>query len=151
MSNRNLFAEARVTSFAGAAGLFVNTQMGGTVNGAPLGEYEYHSVQFVGSFGHQGTLNVYACTNAGGSNPVLVKSLSVGSGDNPAAAIDVKSSALGSLGAALGTPYTHLGAMGSVGAGGTWRGALMILSTNGRVEPPGTTGLQGYGSFLSGQ
>ncbi len=146
---RNLGEEARWTVFPTAAGTIVNGAAGGTVNGAPLTAGEYHCVQYVGTFANNGTLNVYAMTNSAGSNPAIIKSLPVGSNNSPAIAVDVKSSAMGSLAMALGTQYTHLGAYGTVESGGTWRGALFILSTALRVNPAGTTGLGAYGSYLT--
>lgn len=146
--SRNLFEEARIITLSQGFGTIINGANGGTVNGAPLGEFEYHSVIFAGTMANNGTLNVYGCTNAGGSNPVIVRSLPVGSNTSAGIAVDVKSSAFGSLSMALGTQYTHIGAFGTVEAGGTWRGALMIISTSARVNPPGTTGLAAYGTFL---
>lgn len=146
---RNLFEEARITTFVGAAGTLINGAAGGTTNGAELSKYEYHSVFYVGTFANVGTLNVYACTNAAGSNPAIIRSLAVGSGDFAGVAVDVKASALGSLSSSLGTQYTHLGAYATVPSGGTWRGALGIISTNARVAPPGTNGLGSYGTYLT--
>lgn len=143
---RNLGEFARVTMLQ--AGTLINGAGGGTVNGAPLGEFEYHSVIYVGTFANNGTINVYGATNSGGSNPVVVRTLNIGSNNSPWACVDVKSSAFGSLSGALGTQYTHLGAYGTVESGGTWRGALFIESYNSRTQPPGTTGLAAYGTFL---
>lgn len=146
---RNLFEAAKITVFTNAAGTIVNGAAGGTQNGAPLGEFEYHSVVYAGTMANNGTLNVYACTAPGGSsNPVIIRSLPVGSNGSAAIAVDVKSSAMGSLTSALGTPYTHIGAYGTVESGGTWRGALFIISTHARIAPPGTTGLAAYGTYL---
>ena len=147
--SRNLFEEAKITVFPTAAGTIINGAAGGTVNGAPLGEFEYHSVVYAGTFANNGTLNVYAMTNAAGSNPAIIRSLPVGSNTSAGIAVDVKSSALGSLTTALGTTYTHLGAYGTVESGGTWRGALFIVSTSARINPPGTTGLASYGTYLT--
>jgi hypothetical protein len=146
---RNLFEAAKLTTFPTAAGTIVNGAAGGTTNGAPLGEFEYHSVVYAGTFANNGTLNVYACTNSAGSNPAIIRSLPIGSNNSAGIAVDVKSSAMGSLAAALGTQYTHLGAYGTVESGGTWRGALIIISTHARVAPPGTTGLAAYGTYLT--
>lgn len=146
--SRNLGEETKITVFVGAAGTIINGAAGGTTNGAPLGEYEYHGVYYVGTFANNGTLNVYGATNSAGSNPVIVRSLPVGSNGSAAILVDVKSSAFGSLSMALGTQYTHLGAYGTVESGGTWRGALFIQSSSARSAPPGTTGLAAYGTFL---
>ena len=148
---RNLFEGAKITTIVNAAGTIINGAAGGTVNGATLGEFEYHSVVFAGTFCNNGTLNVYACTSASGSNPVIIRSLPIGSNNAAAIAVDVKSSALGSLNAASGSTYTHLGAYGTVESSGTWRGALFIISTHARIAPPGTTGLAtgGYGTYLT--
>lgn len=151
---RNLGEFARLTIITNAAaansgaGTIINGAAGGTVNGAPLGEFEYHSVIYAGSFANNGTLNVYVTTNAGGSNPAIVRSLPTGSNNNQWIAVDVKSSAVGSISSALGTPYTHVSAMATVESGGTWRGAMFILSYNSRNQPPGTTNLGSYGTYL---
>lgn len=146
---RNLFENARITTIVAAAGTIINGAAGGTVNGAPLNYGEYHSVIYAGTFANNGTLNVYAMTNSAGSNPAIIRSLAIGSNNNPAIAVDVKTSALGSLSIALGTTYTHLGAYGTVESGGTWRGGLFIISTNLRSNPAGTTGLAAYGTYLT--
>ncbi len=148
---RNLFEAAKITVFPTAAGTIVNGAAGGTTNGATLGEFEYHSVVYAGTFANNGTLNVYAMTSASGSNPFIIRSLPIGSNNSAAIAVDVKSSALGSLNAGQGSTYTHLGAIGTVESGGTWRGALFIISTHARIAPPGTTGLAtgGYGTYLT--
>ncbi len=129
---RNLFEAAKITNIVAASGTIINGAAGGTTNGAPLGEFEYHSVVYAGTFANNGTINVYACTNAGGSNPAIIRTLNIGSNNSAGEAVDVKSSAMGSLSNALGTQYTHLGAYGTVESGGTWRGALFILSYNPR-------------------
>ena len=132
------------------AGTFINGAVGGTVNGAELGKFEYHSVEFVGTQANNGTINVYACTSASGSNPFIIRTLNVGSSDNNWAVVDVKSSAMGSLNAGQGSTYTHLGAYATVESSGTWRGALFILSTSPRTEVPGTTGYgTNYGTYLT--
>lgn len=131
------------------AGTLINGAGGGTVNGAPLGEFEYVSVRYVGTFANNGTINVYGCTNAGGSNPTIVRTLNIGSNNSPWACVDVKASAFGSLSSALGTRITHVGAYGTVESGGTWRGALFMDCYNARVQPPGTTGLAAYGTYLT--
>ena len=146
---RNLFEAAKITTFPTAAGTIINGAAGGTINGAPLGEFEYHSVIYAGTFANNGTLNVYACTNSAGSNPAIIVSLPIGSNGSAGIAADVKSSAMGSLTSALGTPYTHIGAYGTVESGGTWRGALFIISTHARIAPPGTRGLAAYGTYLT--
>lgn len=146
---RNLFEAAKLTTFVGAAGTIINGAAGGTTNGAPLGEFEYHSVVFAGTMANNGTLNVYAMTSASGSNPFIIRSLPVGSNGSAGIAVDVKSSAMGSLNSGQGSVYTHLGAYGTVESGGTWRGALFIMSYNARVSPPGTSGLAAYGTYLT--
>lgn len=147
---RNFFEAGRLFNFGVAAGTLINGAAGGTTNGIELGKAEYHVIGYVGTLANNGTINVYACTNAAGSSPRIVATRTVGSGDGAGAAIDIKSSAIGSLNATTGTTYTHLGAYATVEAGGTWRGALFGLSYNLRVAPPGTTGLVsgGYGTFL---
>ena len=140
-----LFENARLLTLA--SGTFINGATGGTANGMPTGEFQYHSVVFAGTFANNGTINVYACTNAGGSTPTIIRTLNIGSADGQGAAIDINSNALNEI--SPGTQFTHLGAYGTVESGGTWRGALFILSTGARVAPPGTTGLAAYGSYLA--
>lgn len=146
---RNLGEASRVQWFG--AGTFINGATGGTVNGAELGKFENFSAVFIGTFANNGTINVYACTSSSGSNPFIVSTLKLGSSDNTWACIDIKSSALGSLNAGQGSTYTHLGVYGTVESGGTWRGALAIMSYNPRTEIPGTTGLgtSYYGTYLT--
>ncbi len=146
---RNLFEAAKLTVFPTAAGTIINGAAGGTTHGAPLGEFEYHSVVFAGTMANNGTLNVYACTSSSGSNPFIIRSLPVGSSNSAGIAVDVKSSAMGSLNAGQGSVYTHLGAYATVESSGTWRGALFIVSTNARSAVPGTTGLASYGTYLT--
>jgi hypothetical protein len=146
----NLFESARIVTVA--AGTFINTNaVGGTHLGvAPLGEFEYHSIVFAGTFANNGTINAYAVENTAGSSPRLIASLPVGSGNGQAAVIDIKSDAAGTFGA-TGTSYGYLAAIGTVENGGTWRGALQIISTWPRTA--GTTtpanGLLAYGTLLS--
>lgn len=146
------FGNARVVTIA--AGTFINTSaMGGTHLGvAPLGEYEYHSVGFFGTFANHGTINAYVVANTGGSSPRLIASLAVGSGDGQAAIIDIKSDAAGSFAMATGTNYAWLAAIGTVESGGTWRGALEIISTWPRTagtSNPAAVGILAYGTLLS--
>lgn len=131
------------------AGTLINGAGGGTTNGAPLGEFEYVSVRYVGTFANNGTINVYAATSASGSNPFIIRTLNIGSNNNPWACVDVRASAMGSLNAGQGSTYTHIGAYATVESGGTWRGALFIDCYNSRVQPLGTTGLAAYGTYLT--
>jgi hypothetical protein len=103
----NLFESARIVTVA--AGTFINTNaVGGTHLGvAPLGEFEYHSIVFAGTFANNGTINAYAVENTAGSSPRLIASLPVGSGNGQAAVIDIKSDAAGTFGA-TGTSYGYL-------------------------------------------
>src|SRR5260221_8928526 len=80
---RNLFEAAKITVFPTAAGTIVNGAAGGTTNGATLGEFEYHSVVYAGTFANNGTLNVYAMTSASGSEPVIISSLPIRSKKKP--------------------------------------------------------------------
>jgi hypothetical protein len=148
----NLFGNTRIVTIA--AGTFINTSaVGGTHLGvAPLGEYEYHSVVFAGTFANNGTINAYAVANSAGSSPRLIASLAIGSGDGQAAVIDIKSDVIAGTFAATGTNYSHLAAIGTVESGGTWRGALQILSTWPRssgTTSPAALGILAYGTALS--
>ena len=146
----NLFESARIVTLA--AGTFINTSaVGGTATGvADLGQYEYHSIVFAGTFANNGTINAYVCENSAGSSPRLIASLPVGSGNGQAAVIDLKSDIAGTF-AATGTNYSYLAACGTVESGGTWRGALTIISTWPRTAgtTPAALGILAYGTALA--
>jgi len=145
----NLFENALSTLLA--SGTFIGASFGGTAAGvAPAGEYEYHSVRFIGTIANHGTINVYGVTNTAGSSPRLIASLPVGSGNGAGAVIDIKSDVLGTF-AASGTNYPYIAAAGTVESGGTWRGALEILSTWPRTAgtTSGALNLVAYGTALS--
>lgn len=122
----NFVESSKITVLA--SGTFINElTVGGTIGGVVFaGDYEYHTLVFVGTIGNVGTLNIYGCTNSAGSSPSLIESLSFGSGTG-VPAIDIKSTVLSSL--ASGTAWTHIAGAGTVESGGTWRGALAIIST----------------------
>ena len=143
MQLHNLGENAEFTTLA--SGTFIDGQnAGGTAAGVvSAGAYEYHLVAFFGTLANNGTINVYACTNSGGSSPAVLKTLNCGSANGDGAAIDVRSNTLTSL----GTQYTHLAAAGTVETGGTWRGALVIVSYWPHSAPT-TNGLAYYGSSL---
>ena len=135
------------------AGTFTNAQnVGGTAGGlVAAGVAEYHLFAFFGTLANTGTINVYSCTNSGGSSPNLLSTLIVGSSNGAGAAIGVKSDTVnGVQGGTSGTAFTHLAAAGTIDAGGTWRGALVCISTwartAGTVGAPG--GLSAYGTSL---
>ncbi len=121
------------------AGTFTTAQnAGGTIAGVVnAGLYEQHLVAYFGTFCNHGTINVYGCTNSGGSSPVLLSSLPVGSAD-----------ATYKMGWA-GTQFTHIAACGTCETGGTWRGALVIISTGLRNAPAGTPNYVALGSALN--
>jgi len=129
------------------AGTLINGAGGGTANAFPVGGYLSVTVAYVGTFANNGTINVYACTNAGGSTPTIIRTLNIGSADGQWAAIDVNTNGLNKI--SPGTQFTHLGAYGTVESGGTWRGALFVIGQGARVAPPGTTGLVAYGTYLA--
>lgn len=129
------------------AGTLINGAGGGTANGFPVGDCQHLTVAYVGTFANNGTINVYACTNAAGSVPTIIRTLNIGSANGQWAAIDVNANALNKI--SPGTQFTHLGAMGTVESGGTWRGALFILGQGARVAPLGTSGLVAYGTYLT--
>lgn len=152
MAFHNLLENALFTTVG--AGTFISGQnIGGTAGGVvSAGLYEQHAVVFLGTLGNTGTINAYGCTNSAGSSPNLIASLVVGSAafsnGMPGAGIMIKSDVLNSLqGGTSGTAFTHLAAAGTVDAGGTWRGALSIISTQPRTA--GTVlGLAAIGSAL---
>lgn len=143
------FPNTKVTTVV--AGTLINGNFGGTTSLVDLGLHEYHAVGFYGTFANNGTINAYAC-EAGGSNPRIIASLPVGSGNGQAAGIDIKSDVIaGTFGGLAGSNYAYLAAAGTVESGGTWRGALVIHSTWPRSA--GTTaaanGLLAYGTALA--
>src|SRR3954464_9035045 len=79
MAIHNLLENALFTTVG--AGTFISGQnIGGTIGGVVnAGLYEQHAIVFLGTLGKTGTINVYACTNSGGSSPNLLVSLTVGS------------------------------------------------------------------------
>ena len=143
MGVHNLGENSRWTVLS--SGTFINQlTIGGTINGVVFaGDYEYHMGVFVGTIGNVGTLNMYGCTNSGGSSPTLIQSLSFGSGSG-VPAIEIKSDVLSGL--AAGTAFTHITVAGTVEASGTWRGALAILSTWPRNYGGSATT---FGSYLA--
>ena len=128
-----------------SSGTFINQlTIGGTIAGVVFaGDYEYHMAVFVGTVGNVGTMSVWGCTNSGGSNPTLVQSISFGSGSG-VPAIEIKSDVLSGL--AAGTQFPYITASGTVESGGTWRGALAILSTWPRNYGGSATT---FGSYLA--
>lgn len=127
-----------------ASGTFISANFGGTAAGVvSAGAYNYHLVAFFGTLANNGTINVYACQNSGGSGPSVLATLNVGSANGAGAAVMVKSDTI----SGLGSLYTHLAAAGTVEAGGTWRGALAIISTQPRNAPT-SNGLAALGSIL---
>lgn len=145
----NILESTRITTLA--AGTFIGANFGGTAGGVvSAADYEYHAVVFFGTLANNGTINVYACENSAGSSPRVVATLNVGSANGQGAGIDVKSDYLGTF-SNSGTNYAFLSAAGTVESGGTWRGALTILSQWPRTAGTTTTalGLAAYGSALA--
>ena len=126
MGVHNLGENSKITVLS--SGTFINQlTIGGTIAGVVFaGDYEYHLGAFIGTIANNGTLNMYGCTNSGGSNPTLIQSVPFGSG-NGVPAIEIKSDVLSSL--IAGTVCTHVALAGTVESSGTWRGALAIIST----------------------
>ncbi len=141
----NLFENARLMNFG--AGTFINGATGGTANGMPTGQFQFVSAGFCGTAANNGTINIYACTNAGGSNPTIISTLKIGSADGAGAMIDINANALNEV--SPGTSFSHLGMYGTIESGGTWRGAFLMIGWGARSAPPGTSGLFAYGSYLA--
>jgi hypothetical protein len=141
MAFHNIGENALFTTLA--SGTFINTSaVGGTIAGVvPAGQHEQHLVAFFGTLANNGTINVYACSNSGGSSPAVVATLNVGSANGAGAAVMVKSDVIGGLGS------THLAACGTVESGGTWRGALVVISHQSR-SAGSAQGLAAIGSAL---
>lgn len=112
-----------------SSGTFINQlTIGGTAAGVvDARDHEYHLAAFFGTIANNGTLAVWGCTNSAGSSPQLIQSVLFGSGAG-VPAIEIKSDVLSSLNQP-GSTYTHITASGTVESGGTWRGALAIIST----------------------
>ena len=143
MGVHNLGENSRWTVLS--SGTFINQlTIGGTANGVVFaGDYEYHMAVFVGTIANNGTMAVWGCTNSAGSNPVLVQSMTFGSGSG-VPAIEIKTDVLSSL--AAGTQFPYITASGTVESGGTFRGALAILSTWPRNYGGSATT---FGSYLA--
>ena len=143
MGVHNLGENSRWTVLS--SGTFVNQlTIGGTINGVVFaGDYEYHMGVFVGTVGNNGTLAMWGCTNSGGSSPVLIQSISFGSGSG-VPAIEIKTDVLSSL--AAGTQFPYITVSGTCESSGTWRGALAILSTWPRNYGGSATT---FGSYLA--
>ena len=143
MGVHNLGENSRVVVLS--SGTFVNQlTIGGTINGVIFaGDYEYHMAAFFGTIANNGTMSVWGCTNSGGSNPVLVQSITFGSGSG-IPAIEFKADVLSSL--AAGTQFPYFTASGTVESGGTWRGALAVVSTWPRNYGGSATT---FGSYLA--
>lgn len=139
MAFHNIGESALFTTLA--SGTFINGNFGGTAAGVvAAGQHEQHLVVFFGTLANHGTINAYACL-AGGSSPGVVATLNVGSANGAGAAVMVKSDVIGAHGS------THLAAAGTVEAGGTWRGALVIISHQSR-SAGSAQGLAAIGSAL---
>ncbi len=82
---------------------------------------------FFGTCANNGTLAMWGCINSAGSSPQLIQSVTFGSGSG-VPAIEIKADVLSGLNQP-GSTYTHITASGTVESGGTWRGALAIIST----------------------
>jgi len=130
-------------------GTLINGNAGGTAAGVvAAGAYEYHLIAWLGTLANNGTINVYGCTNSAGSSPNVLATLNVGSANGAGAAIMVKSDTLNGLqGGTSGTAFTHIAAAGTVESGGTWRGALVIISHQARSAPT-SHGFASVGSAL---
>lgn len=143
MGVHNLGESSKITVLS--SGTFINQlTIGGTIAGVVFaGDYEYHMAAFIGTVANNGTMSVWGCTNSGGSNPTLIQTITFGSGVG-VPAIEVKSDVLSGL--IAGTVCTHIAASGTVESGGTWRGALAIISTWPRTYGGSATT---FGSYLA--
>jgi len=148
MAIHTLIENAQFTTLA--AGTFIGASFGGTAGGVvSAGLYEQHAVVFLGTLANNGTINVYACTNSAGSSPNVIATLNVGSANGAGAAVMLNSAVINSVqGGTSGTAFTHIAAAGTVESGGTWRGALAIISTQPRGFAGSAAGLASVGSAL---
>lgn len=135
------FENVRVTTIIAAAGTIVNATADGTAAGTiSIGDYEYHAFTYAGSIANTGTVFVYGC--ATGQTNAVLGSFILGSVNQANFVWELKTDAIQS---ALGSNYTHLGALVKVDTGGTWRGAAAWYSHQPRSA--GTTAAAlGWGS-----
>jgi len=143
MAAHNLGENTRVVVLD--SGTFTNQlTIGGTIKAViSAAEYEYHLCTFFGTIGNNGTLGVWGCTNSGGSNPTLVQSILFGSGSG-VPAIEFKTDYLSTL--AAGTQFPYFTVTGTVENSGSWRGALVAISSWPRNAGGSATT---FGSYLA--
>lgn len=133
--NHDLLSSGAAAFTTLAQGSVVNTTAGGT--GAPVfaANHTNHAIIAVGTFGNTGTIFAYGHTAANGGGTVVLGSIRFGSGNFSAAGFDVTSDTLLNL----GTAYAYVSGQLRVDSGGTFSGALFVLSYNARTA--GTTPL----------
>lgn len=143
--NHDLFSSGAAAFNALAAGSVVNAVAGGT--GAPVfaGRHNNHALVAIGTFGNDGTLLAYGHNSSVGGGTAVLGSLVFGSGNYSAAAIDITSDAL----LALGTAYAYVSGQIRIPAGGTFGGALALISYNARSagSTPAANGIGALGTF----
>lgn len=122
--SHTLFENTRISRF-GIFGSAIALTAGGT--GAPVfaGDYEYHAAIFAGTIGNTGTLFVFGHTDSTGSGTTALGSVIFGSTNAAAVVFEVKSDTL----TTIGTAYNYLSTQAKVDSGGTFTGALFILSS----------------------
>ncbi len=140
----DLLSSGVVAFSARASGSVVNTTVGGTGNPVFAGNHANHAIVALGTFGNTGTVFVYGHTSSAGNGTTALGSVIFGSGNFSAVGFDVTSDTL----LALGTAYAWLSAQLKVDAGGTFGGALAIMSYNSRNAgtTPTANGIGALGS-----
>jgi len=146
--NHDIFSSGGVAFTTTASGTFINETAGGT--GAPVfaGNHDYHAAAFFGTLGNNGSVVVYGHFNSTGGGTTTLGSVSAGSA-NGIAAFDFRTDALLALGTVgAGTYFTHYSAQIVVPAGGTWRGALVLVDYNARTAgtTPAAVGISALGT-----
>lgn len=140
------FENVRVTPLINAAGTIINGAAEGTAQGTiTVNDYEYHAFTYVGTIANTGTVFLYALQT--GQTNLLLGSFILGSINGNNFVWELKTDAINAAlaGGTGGTAYTKLGAVITVDASGTWRGAAAWYSHQPRSAGTAPLAL-GWGS-----
>lgn len=145
--NHDIFSSGAVNFSSRAMGTFINGASGGTGNPITAANHAYHAAVFFGTMANVGTLIVYGHTASTGDGTAVLGSIVSGSSNGQAVAFDFKADTLLNL----GTAYTWYSAQVAVEAGGTWRGALVLMDYNSRSAgtTPAANGISALGTLYS--
>lgn len=130
-----------------ASGTFINETFNGTAAAYYAADFEYHAAMFAGTLGQTGTLFVFGAKDASATSPLALGSVIATASANGEIAFEFKTDTLTNL----GTDYTHWTAQFKVDAGGTWRGALVLMDHGARSvgTTPGAIGISYLGTLYS--